>query len=158
MGELRTRTGDAEPRLSKNDFGPADALLDARRARLGAGRRQRRAAQCQSAAAHRARPAERGADHARGHHGQVPAREAAQCIGSKHTEIMFTIQEALDIIPQVVYATGTFDITTIRASIPQFLLMKYIAENTDFKVCLNGDGADEIEMGYLYFYLAYIIV
>ena len=56
-------------------------------------------------------------------------------------------------IDDVIYATETFDITTIRASTFQFLLAKYISENTDFKVVLNGDGSDEVTMGYLYYYL-----
>lgn len=50
--------------------------------------------------------------------------------------------------------TETFDITTIRASVGQYLISKRISEQTDIKVILNGDGADECEMGYLYFYLA----
>ena len=50
--------------------------------------------------------------------------------------------------------TETFDITTIRASVGQYLIAKRISENTDIAVVLNGDGADECQMGYLYFYLA----
>lgn len=50
--------------------------------------------------------------------------------------------------------TETFDITTIRASVGQYLIAKKISEQTDIKVVLNGDGADECQMGYLYFYLA----
>jgi asparagine synthase (glutamine-hydrolysing) len=82
------------------------------------------------------------------------ARECSRMIGTHHTEVLFTESEALSCIPDVIRSTETFDITTIRASVPQYLLAKYISENTDFKVVLNGDGADEIEMGYLYFYLS----
>jgi asparagine synthase (glutamine-hydrolysing) len=84
----------------------------------------------------------------------LPAREAAEFLGTVHTEVLITKDEAIAAIPEVVRVTGSFDTTTIRASTPQYLLMKYISENTEFKVCLNGDGADEVEMGYLYFYLA----
>jgi len=54
----------------------------------------------------------------------------------------------------VIEITETFDITTIRASVGQYLIAKKISETTDVKVVLNGDGADECQMGYLYFYLA----
>jgi len=62
-----------------------------------------------------------------------------------------SFEEALDIIPEVIRAIETYDITTIRASTWQYLLAKKISENTNVKVILNGDGADEIEMGYQYF-------
>jgi asparagine synthase (glutamine-hydrolysing) len=82
------------------------------------------------------------------------ARKAAAHIGTQHTEVLFTAEEGIAAIPEVVRACETYDITTIRASVGQYLLAKYIAENTDIKVVLNGDGADEAEMGYLYFYNA----
>ena len=53
---------------------------------------------------------------------------------------------------QVIYHLETFDITTIRASIPMFLLSKYISEHTDIKVIFSGEGSDEISGGYLYFH------
>ncbi len=71
----------------------------------------------------------------------------------EHHVIYFTPQEGLSVIDDVIRATETFDITTIRASVGQFLLGKYISGNTDIKVILNGDGADEGQMGYLYFYM-----
>jgi asparagine synthase (glutamine-hydrolysing) len=80
------------------------------------------------------------------------ARKVAEHLGTDHTEVYFTPEEALDAIPNVVLATESWDITTNRASIGQFLLAKYISENTDIKVIINGDGADEVELGYLYFY------
>jgi asparagine synthase (glutamine-hydrolysing) len=55
-------------------------------------------------------------------------------------------------INDVIKTTETYDITTIRASVGQYLLAKYISNKTDIKVILNGDGADEAQMGYLYFY------
>jgi asparagine synthase (glutamine-hydrolysing) len=82
------------------------------------------------------------------------ARNVAKHIGSKHTEFIFTYQEGLNCIEDVIKVTETYDITTIRASVGQYLIAKKISENTDIKVILNGDGADECEMGYLYFYLS----
>ena len=82
------------------------------------------------------------------------ARKAATYLGTQHTEVLFTAEEGIAAIPDVVRACETYDITTIRASVGQYLLAKYISENTDIKVILNGDGADEAEMGYLYFYNA----
>lgn len=71
-----------------------------------------------------------------------------------HKEVFFTQEEGLNAIDNVLDATETWDITTVRASVGQYLLGKYISNNTNIKVILNGDGADEVEMGYLYFYLA----
>lgn len=82
------------------------------------------------------------------------ARRAAVYLGTQHTEVLFTAEEGIAAIPEVVRACETYDITTIRASVGQYLLANYIAKNTDIKVVLNGDGADEAEMGYLYFYNA----
>lgn len=70
----------------------------------------------------------------------------------EHEIIYFTPQEGLDAIDEVLKNTETYDITTIRASVGQYLLGKYISTKTDIKVVLNGDGADECQMGYLYFY------
>jgi len=77
----------------------------------------------------------------------------ADYIGSSHTVVNILMEDALKAIDDVIYATETYDITTIRASTFQYLLAKYIAEKTDFKVVLNGDGSDEVTMGYLYYYL-----
>lgn len=82
------------------------------------------------------------------------ARKTAEYLGTTHTEVLFTEEQGLDAIPEVIRALETYDITTIRASVPQFLLSKYIKENTNIRVILNGDGADEAECGYLYFYYA----
>lgn len=80
------------------------------------------------------------------------ARKVAEALHTRHTEVTFTPEEGIAAIPEVIRATETYDITTIRASVGQFLLAKYISEKTDVKVLLNGDGADEAQMGYLYFY------
>jgi asparagine synthase (glutamine-hydrolysing) len=82
------------------------------------------------------------------------AKQVSDFISSNHTEVYFTPNDGLSAIDDVIEACETYDITTIRASVGQNLLAKYISSNTDFKVILNGDGADEVEMGYLYFYLA----
>lgn len=82
------------------------------------------------------------------------SNKVAHHIGSEHTNIYFTPEEGLFIISDVLRATETFDITTIRASVGQYLASKYVRKNTDVRVLLNGDGADECQMGYLYFYYA----
>jgi asparagine synthase (glutamine-hydrolysing) len=60
-----------------------------------------------------------------------------------HIIVNFSIDEALSVLYNVINVCETFDITTIRASVGQYLISKYISENTDIKVILNGDGADE---------------
>ena len=82
------------------------------------------------------------------------AKQVASFIGSNHTEIIFTEKEGIEAIDEVIKITETYDITTIRASVGQYLLSKWISKNTNIKIILNGDGADECEMGYLYFYNA----
>lgn len=68
-----------------------------------------------------------------------------------HTIVSFTKKEGLDSIPEVIHRLETHDPNTIRASIPMYLLAKYIRKNTEFKVILSGEGADELFMGYNYF-------
>lgn len=80
------------------------------------------------------------------------AKQVAEHIGSIHTEVVFTVDEGLTAIEEVIYALESYDITTIRASIGQFLLAKHIREKTNIKVVHNGDGSDELVMGYLYFH------
>lgn len=78
------------------------------------------------------------------------AKMVAEFIGSNHTHIELTEEEWLHALPSVVYATETFDITTIRASTGQLLASKKIFELTGIKTLLNGDGSDEAFFGYLY--------
>lgn len=78
------------------------------------------------------------------------AKMVADHIGSDHTFVEFTPEEGIRAIRDVIYACETFDITTIRASVGQFLISRWISENTDIKVVLNGDGADEAMKGYQY--------
>jgi len=78
------------------------------------------------------------------------ARIVADYIGSKHTEIIVTEQEMFEVIPEVIQKIESYDTTSVRASIGNYLLGKYIAANSDAKVIFNGDGADELFGGYLY--------
>lgn len=82
------------------------------------------------------------------------AKMASEYIGSEHTHIQFEQQDWLDALKHVIYTIETFDITTIRASTGQYLISKWIAENTDIKVLLIGDGSDELCSGYMYFHNA----
>ena len=68
----------------------------------------------------------------------------------QHHIITFTVEEGLDVLEKVIYHLESYDITTIRASVPQYLLAKYIKENTDVKVLFSGEGADELLAGYQY--------
>ncbi len=81
------------------------------------------------------------------------ARKAAEHIGSVHHEINFTIQEGLDAIRDVIYHLETYDVTTIRASTPMYLLARVI-KSMGIKMVLSGEGADELFGGYLYFHKA----
>ena len=81
------------------------------------------------------------------------ARKVASYLGTEHHEIIFSERKGLESIKNVIYATETWDTTTIRASIPMWLMCKYIKENTpEVKVILSGEGADEVCQGYLYFH------
>jgi asparagine synthase (glutamine-hydrolysing) len=81
------------------------------------------------------------------------AQKVAAHIGSVHHEINFTIQEGLDAISDVIYHLETYDVTTIRASTPMYLLARVI-KSMGIKMVLSGEGADEIFGGYLYFHKA----
>ena len=81
------------------------------------------------------------------------ARKVADKIGTVHHEIKFTIQEGLDAVKDVIYHLETYDITTIRASTPMYLMARAI-KAMGIKMVLSGEGADEIFGGYLYFHKA----
>lgn len=81
------------------------------------------------------------------------AKVVAAHIGSVHHEINFTVQEGLDAIRDVIYHLETYDVTTIRASTPMYLLARVI-KSMGIKMVLSGEGADEIFGGYLYFHKA----
>ncbi|MBQ7486861.1 MAG: asparagine synthase B [Clostridia bacterium] len=77
------------------------------------------------------------------------ARMVADYIGSEHTEVIISEQDVIDALPEVVALLGTWDITTIRASIGMYLVCKYIHEHTDVRVLLTGEISDEL-FGYKY--------
>ena len=81
------------------------------------------------------------------------AKKVAKHIGTIHHEIVFTIQEGLDAIKDVIYNLETYDITTIRASTPMYLMARVI-KSMGIKMVLSGEGADELFGGYLYFHKA----
>lgn len=83
----------------------------------------------------------------------VKAREVAEHIGTVHHEILYTIQEGLDAIRDVIYYVETYDVTTVRASTPMYLLARVI-KSMGIKMVLSGEGADEVFGGYLYFHKA----
>jgi asparagine synthase (glutamine-hydrolysing) len=81
------------------------------------------------------------------------ARKVAARIGTVHHEVVYTIQEGLDAIRDVIYHIETYDVTSIRASTPMFLMARYI-KAMGIKMVLSGEGADEVFGGYLYFHKA----
>jgi len=83
----------------------------------------------------------------------ISARKVADHIGTIHHEINFTVQEGLDAIRDVIYHIETYDVTTVRASTPMYLLARVI-KSMGVKMVLSGEGADEIFGGYLYFHKA----
>jgi asparagine synthase (glutamine-hydrolysing) len=85
---------------------------------------------------------------------RVYAEAVAAHIGSIHHHLESTPEDFLAAIPQVVRDIESYDITSVRASVGNWLIGKYIKEHTDIKVVFNGDGSDEIGGGYLYFFAA----
>ena len=83
----------------------------------------------------------------------VAARKVAEHIGTIHHEIKFTIQEGLDALSDVIYHLETYDVTTVRASTPMYLMARAI-KSLGIKMVLSGEGADELFGGYLYFHKA----
>ncbi len=81
------------------------------------------------------------------------ARKVADFIGTVHHEIHYTVQEGLDALRDVIYFIETYDVTTVRASTPMYLLARVI-KSMGIKMVLSGEGADEIFGGYLYFHKA----
>ncbi|KIY64233.1 glutamine-hydrolyzing asparagine synthase [Cylindrobasidium torrendii FP15055 ss-10] len=83
----------------------------------------------------------------------LAARKAAHFLGTVHHEYTFTVQEGLDAIPEVIHHLETYDVTTVRASTPMYLLSRKI-KAMGVKMVLSGEGSDEILGGYLYFHAA----
>ena len=82
------------------------------------------------------------------------ASEKSQNIWTDHTSVTLTEAEMFDGIEETIRQIESRDTTTIRASVPMYLLSNYIAENTDIKVILSGEGSDEASGSYLYFHKA----
>ncbi len=84
----------------------------------------------------------------------LSSQKVADYLGTNHTSIIVTEENMLEAIEQTIYQIESSDITTIRASVPMYLLSKYISENTDIKVIFSGEGSDEASGSYLYFHNA----
>jgi len=80
------------------------------------------------------------------------AQLVADHIGSKHSEIVVLEEEFFDAIPVVIKSISSYDTTTVRASVGNYLIGKYISKNSEAKVIFNGDGSDELTGGYMYFH------
>jgi asparagine synthase (glutamine-hydrolysing) len=84
----------------------------------------------------------------------IYSSQVAKHLNTKHTSICLNEDDFINEIDNVIYAIESYDTTTIRASIGNYLLGKYISQNSQAKVIMNGDGADELCGGYLYFHCA----
>ena len=84
----------------------------------------------------------------------IAAQKVADHLKTKHTNLEVTEEEMLSAIEETIYQIESLDTTTIRASVPMFLLSKYIRDNTDIKVIFSGEGSDEASGSYLYFHNA----
>jgi asparagine synthase (glutamine-hydrolysing) len=80
----------------------------------------------------------------------VAARKVANFLGTQHHEVYFTVQQGIEVLEKIIYQIETYDVISVRASVPMYFLSKVIVEK-GIKVVLSGEGADEIFGGYLYF-------
>ncbi len=83
----------------------------------------------------------------------IAAKKVADFIGTKHHNVVFSVEEGIEAIKKIIWHLETYDVTTIRAATPMYFLSKYI-KSTGIKTVLSGEGADEIFGGYLYFHNA----
>ena len=84
----------------------------------------------------------------------IASEKVAEYLGTDHTSIVISEEEMYGAIEETIYNIESWDTTTIRASVPMYLLSKYISEKTDIKVILSGEGSDEASGSYLYFHKA----
>jgi asparagine synthase (glutamine-hydrolysing) len=84
----------------------------------------------------------------------LAARVVAEHFDTNHRELLFDVQEGLDNLENVIWSLESYDTTTVRASVPMWLLSRFISNETDCKVILSGEGSDELFGGYLYFHYA----
>ena len=82
------------------------------------------------------------------------AKTVADFLGTKHTQIELSEREFFDVIPKVIYNIESYDTTTVRASVGNYLIGEYIRAHSQAKVIFNGDGSDELTGGYMYFHCA----
>ena len=82
------------------------------------------------------------------------AKEVSEFLKTEHYEVVVTEDEMFDAIPEVIEKIESYDTTTVRASVGNYLVAKYIRENSEAKVIFNGDGSDEVTGGYMYFHAA----
>jgi asparagine synthase (glutamine-hydrolysing) len=82
------------------------------------------------------------------------AKKVASRLGSHHHEVIMTDDNIRDNLKDLIWTLGTYDITTIRASMPMYILSRYISKQTDIRVLFSGEGADELFAGYLYLHKA----
>lgn len=81
---------------------------------------------------------------------QIYASLLSNLLKVKHTPVLFELEEALSVLKDVIRAVESYDVNTIRASIPMYLLARWISQNTPYKVILSGEGADELFLSYNY--------
>jgi asparagine synthase (glutamine-hydrolysing) len=82
----------------------------------------------------------------------IAAKKVSQYLNSIHNVLEFDVKDALKAIPKTIWHLESYDCTTCRASVPMYLLSKYVSDNFEHKVILSGEGADELFGGYLYFH------
>ena len=87
----------------------------------------------------------------------LAARKAAKYLETTHHEYVFTVQEGLDALPDVIHHLETYDVTTVRASTPMYLLSRKI-KAMGVKMVLSGEGSDEIFGGQSFLYLSYFVI